>query len=230
MVTTIEGEEVNDNISSLAQPSKGASSGQSHKVANNPWAQGIFDCREILLPRGSGKGGQRRRADLRAILFTIASEGERNHTPQGRDNGLWWTTERIASTNGIGIHQTEDHINWLVNVGIVQRLRRFNQTSILWVDSRRLREIVKRQQDDRHRYQLDIVSQRDAGLIKDSDKFPQFDPPDLEARYFTKESPSEAPIEALSEAKEEAHTERPSESSGVPYSEYWNGRFDEPPF
>ena len=221
---------MNENIASLAQPSIGASPGQSHKVAKNPWAQGIFDCRDILLPRGSGKGGQRRRADLRAILFTIASEGERTHTPQGRDNGLWWTTERTAITNGIGIHQTESHINWLVSVGIVKRRRRFNQPSILWVDFKRLRQIVKRQQDDRHRYQFDIVNQRDAGLIKDSDKFPQFDPPDLEDRYFAKESASEALKEALSEAKEEAHTERPSESSGVSYSEYSNGRFDEPPF
>lgn len=77
-------------------------------------------------------------------------------------------------------------------------------TSILWVDFQRLREIVQRQQDDRIGYQLQVVSQRDAGLIKDSDKVPEFDPPDLEALYFTKESPSEAQPEAPTEAIKEA--------------------------
>jgi hypothetical protein len=164
--------------------------------ANNRFAQAIFDARDILLPKGAGKGGQRRRVNSRALLFTIVTQGEWSDTPSGRKNGLWWTTERIALTNGIGLHQTQDLIEWFVSVGLIKRKRQFNGPNILWVDFDRLREIVQRQSDDRTGHQEQVIQQREAGLIKDNQKAPEFDPDDLEEIYFMNRYISEALDEA----------------------------------
>ncbi len=197
----------------MINPSSGEwSQGPDHSQArpakaNNPFAQAVFDARDILLPKGKGKGGQRRRVNARAILFTIVTQGEWSETPVGRKNGLWWRTYRIALCNGIGQHQAEKAINWLVSVGLIHRKRQFNGPNILWVDHSRLREIVQRQTDDRIGYQEMILSQQENGLIPENKEVPEFDPDDLEEIYFTQEDPSEALPEPHSEPLSESHTE-----------------------
>lgn len=183
-----------------------------HRAANNPFAQGVFDCRDVLLPKGKGKDGQRRRSNLRAILFTIATQGEWSNSEHGRKNGLWWPTARIASRNGIGIHQTEVLLHWLVNVGLVHRKRQFNRPSILWVDFDRLREICQRQQDDREAYQELVIQQRESSQFRDVERVPEYDPEDLEQIYFGNELPSEALTEAPSEPLPEAVLKRQAEA------------------
>ena len=101
------------------------------KAANNQFAQAIFDCRDILLPKGSGKGGQRRRSDLRNILFTIATQGEYSEVHGKSKNGLWWTQPRLETHTGIGRGQLRSHIEWLVSVGLVRRQRRMNSSTII---------------------------------------------------------------------------------------------------
>ena len=185
------------------------------KVANNPFSQALFDCREILLPKGIGKGGQRRRSDLRNILFTIATQGEYSEVHGKSKNGLWWTQEHLATHSGIGRDQLRSHIEWLVSVGLVRRHRRMNSSTMLWVDQKVLREITQRQHDDRESYRAQNERLLNANLVDEDEKFPEFDPEDLEALYFpaqevTSEALPEAQAEALSEALPEAHSEAPS--------------------
>ena len=190
------------------------------KTANNQFAQVIFDCREILLPKGSGKGGQRRRSDLRNILFTIATQGEHSNLDGKSKNGLWWTMKHLETITGIGRIPLRRHVNWLVGVGLVMRIRRMNSSSILWVNSRVLREIVRRQQVDRQAYKASIEVDIDDGLIDEDKQNPEYDPADLESRYFssqevTSEALPEAPYEEQTEARYEAlpetHTEELTE-------------------
>ena len=181
-------------------------------TANNPFAQAIFDARDILLPKGSGKGGQRRRTDLRNILFTITTQGE--WEPQGtkNKNGLWWTKDRLATTLGIGRDQLRDHLQWLSSVGVITERRRLNASSILSTRHDVLHEITQRQRDDRAGYLMQMEEALNAGQLSENEIVPEFDPEDLEELYFkpqeaTSEALSEAPPEALSEALPETHSE-----------------------
>jgi len=175
------------------------------KAANNRFAQSIFDCRDIILPKGSGKGGQRRRSDLRNILFTIATQGEYAETESNFRNGLWWTQARLEANAGIGRDQLRAHIDWFDSVGLVPKKRRMNATTILWVNQEKLREITQRQLDDRQSYRALKESQLNSGLISEHENIPEFDPEDLELLYFpSQEVNSEALPEALSEANTEA--------------------------
>ena len=182
------------------------------KVANNPFAQAIFDCRDILLPQPDGKGGQRRRSDLRNILFTIASQGEYSQVHGKSKNGLWWTQEHLVTHTGIGRDQLRNHIDWLVSIGIVERQRRMNSSTILWINLETLHQITERQRDDRESYRAQNERLLNANLVDENEKFPEFDPEDLEALYFppqevNSEALEEAQAEALSEALPEAHSE-----------------------
>lgn len=179
---------------------------------NKIFAQTIFDCRDILLPKGSGKGGQRRRSDLRNILFTIATQGEYSEVHGKSQNGLWWTQPRLETHTGTGRRQLRSHIEWLVSVGLVRRQRRMNSTTILWVDPKILREITQRQYDDRKAYRAQKERLLNEDRVDENEKFPEFDPDDLELVYFpsqevNSEAPPEAPAEALSEALPETHSE-----------------------
>ena len=187
------------------------------KQANNPFAQALFDCRDILFPKGSGKGGQRRRSDLRNILFTISSQGEHLKVDGKSKNGLWWTQEHLVTHTGIGRDQLRIHIEWLVSVGLVRRQRRMNSSTILWVDQKVLRDITQRQDDDRESYRAQKERQLNAGEISEDETIPEWDPEDLELIYFpaqgvTSEAPTEAPIEAPTEALEEALLEAQAEA------------------
>ena len=193
------------------------------KVANNPFSQAIFDCRDTLLPKGSGKGGQRRRSDLRNILFTIATQGEYSEVQGQSKNGLWWTQPRLETHTGIGRGQLRSHIEWLVSVGLVRRHRRMNSSTMLWVDQKVLRDITQRQHDDRESYRAQNERLLNANLVDENEKFPEFDPEDLEALYFPPqevtsealpEALKEAQAEALSEALPEAQTEAHAEATG----------------
>ena len=186
------------------------------KVANNPFAQALYDCRDILLPQPIGKGGQRRRSDLRNILFTIATEGSYVKTGGKSKNGLWWTQEHLATHSGIGRDQLRSHIEWLVSVGLVRRHRRMNSSTMLWVDQKVLRDITQRQHDDRESYRAQNERLLNANLVDEDEKFPEFDPEDLEALYFP---PQEVTSEALPEALEEAQTEALSEALPEAHSE-----------
>ena len=182
------------------------------KVANNPFAQALFDCRDILLPQPDGKGGQRRRSDLRNILFTIATQGEYSQVHGKSKNGLWWTQEHLVTHTGIGRDQLRNHIDWLVSIGIVERQRRMNSSTILWINFETLHQITERQRDDRESYRARNERLLNANLVDEDEKFPEFDPEDLEALYFppqevTSEALPEAQAEALSEALPEAHSE-----------------------
>jgi len=190
------------------------------KTANNPFAQVIFDCREILLPKGSGKGGQRRRSDLRNILFTIATEGEHSYVEGKSKNGLWWTMSHLQTHTGIGRTPLRNHLEWLIGVGLVRRIRRMNSSPILWVNSKVLRDITSRQQADRATYKASVVADIDGGLIDEDEKMPELDPADLESRYFPiqevisealPEAPYEEQTEARYEALPETHTEELTE-------------------
>jgi len=175
------------------------------KAANNRFAQSIFDCRDILLPKGSGKGGQRRRSDLRNILFTIATQGEYAETESNFRNGLWWTQACLEANAGIGRDQLRAHIDWLDSVGLVPKKKRMNATTILWVNQEKLREITQRQLDDRQSYRALKESELNSGLISEHENIPEFDPEDLELLYFPlQEVNSEAPPEALPETHYEA--------------------------
>ncbi len=187
------------------------------KAANNPYAQSNFDCRDILLPKGSGKGGQRRRSDLRNILLTIATQGEYVEVEGKSKNGLWWTQGHLETHTGIGRDQLRSHIDWLVSVGLVRRKKRMNATTILWVDQKNLHEITQRQRDDRESYLALKERQLNEGLIDENGKIPEFDPDDLELAYFpaqevNSEAQPEVHTEALSEALPETHYEALSES------------------
>jgi hypothetical protein len=198
------------------------------KVANNPFSQALFDCREILLPQPDGKGGQRRRSDLRNILFTIATQGEYSQVHGKSKNGLWWTQANLATHSGIGRDQLRSHIEWLVSVGLVRRHRRMNSSTMLWVDQKVLRDITQRQHDDRESYRAQNERLLNANLVDEDEKFPEFDPEDLEALYFPAqevtsealpEALPEAQAEALSEALPEAHSEAPWEAWAVAQTE-----------
>ncbi len=192
------------------------------KAANNRFAQSIFDCRDILLPKGSGKGGQRRRSDLRNILFTIATQGEYADTEGKSRNGLWWTQARLETHLGTGRDQLRGRIDWLVCVGLVLRQRRMNSSTILWVDQKVLREITQRQHDDRQSYRALKERQLNSGLINEHENIPEFDPDDLESIYFpSQEVNSEALPEALSEANTEALPEAPPETHYEALPESW---------
>ena len=86
---------------------------------------------------------------------------------------------------------------------------------MLWVDQKVLRDITQRQHDDRESYRAQNERLLNANLVDEDEKFPEFDPEDLEALYFppqevTSEALPEAQAEALSEALPEAHSEAPS--------------------
>ena len=85
---------------------------------------------------------------------------------------------------------------------------------MLWVDQKVLREITQRQHDDRESYRAQNERLLNANLV--DEKFPEFDPEDLEALYFP---PQEVTSEALPEALEEAHTEALSEALPEAHSE-----------
>jgi len=191
---------------------------------NKIFAQTSFDCRDILLPKGSGKGGQRRRSDLRNILFTIATQGEYSEVHGKSKNGLWWTQPRLETHTGIGRGQLRSHIEWLVSVGLVHRRRRMNSTTILWVDQKVLREITQRQSDDRKAYCAQKDRLLNEGRVDENEKFPEFDPDDLELVYFpsqevNSEAPPEAPAEALSEALPETHSDALAEAPAEVHAE-----------
>jgi len=203
----------------MTSPESSENWGKSPKTANNPFAQSSFDCRDILLPKGLGKGGQRRRSDLRNVLFTIATQGD----VQGKStNGLWWTQANLETHSGIGRDQLRGHIEWLVSVGLVHRKRRMNSSTILWVDRRVLRDITQRQHDDRKSYRALKERQLDAGEIREDERIPEWDPEDLESIYFsTQEVISEAPTEALEEAQTEALSEALPETQYEALTQPW---------
>ena len=86
---------------------------------------------------------------------------------------------------------------------------------MLWVDQKVLRDITQRQHDDRESYRAQNERLLNANLVDEDEKFPEFDPKDLEALYFP---PQEVTSEALPEALEEAHTEALSEA--LPETQY----------
>lgn len=206
----------------MTSPESSENWGKSPKTANNPFAQSSFDCRDILLPRGIGKGGQRRRSDLRNILFTIATQGEYSQVGRETNNGLWWTQAKLETHSGIGRDQLRSHIDWLVSVGLVHRRKRMNSPTILWVDRKVLRGITQRQHDDRQSYRALKERQLDAGEIREDERIPEWDPEDLELIYFpTQEVTSEAPTEALEEAQTEALSEALPETQNEASTEPW---------
>ncbi len=193
-----------------------------HETANNPYAQSSFDCRDILLPKGNGKGRQRRRSDLRNVLFTIATQGEYSPVDGKSKNGLWWTQAKLETHTGIGRDQLRRHIDWLVSVGLVHRQRRMNSTTKHWVDQKVLRGITQRQNDDRQSYRAQKDRQLDAGEIREDERIPEWDPEDLELIYFpTQEVISEAPTEALEEAQTEALLEALPETQYEALTQPW---------
>jgi len=180
---------------------------------NNPFAQAIYDCRDVLLPSGKGKSGQRRRTNLRNILFTIATQGSWEPAGPKAKNGLWWTQPRLSATLGIGKDQLKRDLDWLVDVGLVGRKQQLNRSSILWVRQTALRKIVQRQLDDRSSYFSFKEQELNAGVINEKTMVAEFDPEDLEEIYFTaKEVISEALPEALCEEQSEALAEALPES------------------
>ena len=186
------------------------------REANNPFAQAIFDCRDILLPKGKGKGGQRRRTDLRNILFTLATQGDPN---DHADNGLWWSLPRISNATGIGVKQLRGHLKWLESVGLIHQKPRLNSSSVRWLDRARLRAITQRQLDDRDGY----LHKTTEALVEEHQTVPEFEPDDLEEVYFTPEHvqgiSSEARSEALPEPRSEARAEALAEARAETQSE-----------
>jgi len=182
--------------------------------APKPYAQALFDARDILLPTGSGKHGQRRRVDCKAILMLLATQGD----PKDKDsNGLMWTAERISVTLGIGRDQLRSHLDWLVSVGLVHRKRRMNSSNVLWVDRDVLRDITQRQMDDRAGFKVIIEEQLNDGSLDEDTKVPEWEPEDLEDLYFQTEK--EVISEALPEAPAEAHSEALAEALAEASSE-----------
>ena len=203
----------------MTNPESIDSWGKSPKTANNPYAQSNYDCRDILLPKGVGKGGQRRRSDLRNVLFTIATQGD---VRDKSTNGLWWTQAKLETHTGIGRDQLRSHLDWLVSVGLVHRQRRMNSAPKLWVDQKVLRGITQRQNDDRQSYRAQKERQLDAGEIREDERIPEWDPEDLQLIYFpTQEVTSEAPTEALEEAQTEALSEALPETQYEALTEPW---------
>ena len=99
---------------------------------------------------------------------------------------------------------------------------------MLWVDQKVLRDITQRQHDDRESYRAQNERLLNANLVDEDEKFPEFDPEDLEALYFPAqevtsealpEALPEAQAEALSEALPEAHSEAPWEAWAVAQTE-----------
>ena len=143
-------------------------------------------------------------------------------------NGLWWTQEHLATHSGIGRDQLRSHIEWLVSVGLVRRQKRMNSSTILWVDQKVLREITQRQHDDRESYRAQKERLLNEDQVDENEKFPEFDPEDLELVYFPSqevnsealpEALEEAQAEALSEALPEAHSEAPSGAWAIAQTE-----------
>jgi len=196
----------------MTNPETNENWGKSPKTANNPYVQSSFDCRDILLPKGNGKGRQRRRSDLRNVLFTIATQGEYSPVDGKSKNGLWWTQEKFETHTGIGRDQLRRHIDWLEAVGLVRKRRRLNSSTIHWVDQKVLHDIAQRQQDDRESYRALKERQLNAGDIREDERIPEWDPEDLELIYFP---PQEVTSEALTEALAEAHTEALTEALPV---------------
>ncbi len=206
----------------MTSPESSENWGKSSETANNPFAQSSFDCRDILLPKGIGKGGQRRRSDLRNIMFTIATQGEYSQVGREINNGLWWTQAKLETHSGIGRDQLRSHIDWLVSVGLVHRQRRMNSSTILWVDRNVLRDITQRQHDDRQSYHAQMDRLLNANIVDENEKFSEFDPEDLESIYFpTQEVISEAPTEALEVAQTEALSEALPETQYEALTEPW---------
>ena len=206
----------------MTNPETNENWGKSPKTANNPYAQSSFDCRDILLPKGNGKGSQRRRSDLRNVLFTIATQGEYSPVDGKSKNGLWWTQEKFETHTGIGRDQLRRHIDWLEAVGLVRKRRRLNSSTIHWVDQKVLHDIAQRQQDDRESYRALKERQLNAGDIREDERIPEWDPEDLELIYFpTQEVISEAPTEALEEAQTEALSEALPETQYEALTEPW---------
>ena len=87
---------------------------------------------------------------------------------------------------------------------------------MLWVDQKVLRDITQRQHDDRESYRAQNERLLNANQVDEDEKFPEFDPEDLEALYFP---PQEVTSEALPEALEEAQTEALSEALPEAHSE-----------
>jgi len=199
------------------------------KEANKPFAQALFDARDILLPKGDGKTGQRRRVDRKAIMMLLATQGD----PKDKEtNGLIWTAEHLSTCLGIGRDQLRAHLDWLVSVGLVHRWYRMNKSSVLSVDRRALRHIVQRQSDDRDGYKNIIEQRLNNGTLDADTKFDEWDPDDLEDLYFTpsemtKEVTSEAHSEALPEARAEALAEARAETQSEAESEAQPERRDE---
>ena len=103
-----------------------------------------------------------------------------------------------------------------------------NSSTILWVDQKVLREITQRQHDDRESYRAQKERLLNEDLVDENEKFPEFDPEDLELVYFPSqevtsealpEALKEAQTEALSEALPEAHSEAPPEAWAVAQTE-----------
>ena len=174
------------------------------KPANKAYIQAIFDARDILLPTGHGKGGQRRRSDLRNIVLTLATQGDPRDDSR---NGLWWDLDRISTITGIGKNQLLKHLRWLESVGLMKKRHRMNTSTVRWIDRDRLRGITQRQEDDRQGY----LKLQEAALTDEHQRIQPFDPPDLEDVYFTTETSKECTSEALPEAPKEAQSEQHSE-------------------
>ena len=87
---------------------------------------------------------------------------------------------------------------------------------MLWVDQKVLRDITQRQHDDRESYRAQNERLLNANLVDEDEKFPEFDPEDLEALYFPAQ---EVTSEALPEALEEAQAEALSEALPEAHSE-----------
>ena len=90
-----------------------------------------------------------------------------------------------------------------------------NSSNRLWVDQKVLRAITQRQYDDRQSYRVQNERLLNANLVDENEKFPEFDPEDLELIYFPTQ---EVTSEALTEALEEAQTEALSEA--LPETQY----------
>ncbi len=84
-----------------------------------------------------------------------------------------------------------------------------NNSTILWVDQKVLREITQRQHDARESYRALKERQLNSGLINENEKIPEFDPDNLESIYFPLQ---EVNSEALPESWAEAQAEAPPEA------------------
>ena len=97
-----------------------------------------------------------------------------------------------------------------------------NSSTILWVDPKVLREITQRQYDDRESYRAEKERLLNEDRVDENEKFPEFDPDDLESIYFSlQEVNSESPPEALEEAQTEALSEALPEAHSEAIPDAW---------